>query len=62
MGERLHVSRRGVWKIIKSFEVIEVGINVVVNAHAIMKKIEQPEEVGGYDHWQMKLEKRLCHS
>lgn len=39
-------------------EVIEVGINVVVNAHAIMKKIEQPEEVGGYDHWQMKLEKK----
>ncbi len=39
-------------------DVIEVGINVVVNAHAIMKKIEQPEEVGGYDHWQMKLEKK----
>ncbi len=39
-------------------EIIEVGINVVVTAHAEIKKIEQPEEIGGYDHWQMKLEKK----
>lgn len=39
-------------------EVIEIGINVVVTAHAEIKKIEQPEEIGGYDHWQMKLEKK----
>lgn len=39
-------------------EIIEVGINVIMTAHAIIKKIEQPEEMGGYDHWQMKLEKK----
>ena len=39
-------------------DLIEKGINIVVTAHAEIKKIEQPEEVGGYDHWQMKLEKK----
>jgi adenylate kinase family enzyme len=39
-------------------DIIELGINVVVTAHAEIKKIEQPEEIGGYDHWQMKLEKK----
>ena len=39
-------------------DVIELGINVVITAHAEIKKIEQPEEIGGYDHWQMKLEKK----
>lgn len=39
-------------------ELIELGINIVCNAHAEIKKIEQPEEIGGYDHWQMKLEKK----
>lgn len=39
-------------------DVIQVGTNVVITAHAEIKKIEQPEEIGGYDHWQMKLEKK----
>lgn len=39
-------------------DVISVGIHVVITAHAEIKKIEQPEEVGGYDHWQLKLEKK----
>lgn len=39
-------------------DIIEIGINVTVIAHAEIKKIEQPEEIGGYDHWQMKLEKK----
>jgi len=39
-------------------DIIELGINVVVTAHAEIKKIEQPEEIGGYDHWQLKLEKK----
>ncbi|MGB4589001.1 MAG: ATP-binding protein [Clostridiaceae bacterium] len=38
--------------------LIEIGINIIVVAHAEIKKVEQPEEVGGYDHWQMKLEKK----
>ena len=39
-------------------DIIEIGINVVVTAHAEIKKIEQPEEIGGFDHWQLKLEKK----
>jgi hypothetical protein len=39
-------------------EIIEIGITVVVTAHAEIKKIEQPEEIGGFDHWQLKLEKK----
>lgn len=39
-------------------DLIEIGIHVTITAHAEIKKIEQPEEIGGYDHWQMKLEKK----
>ena len=39
-------------------EIIEIGINVVIIAHAEIKKVEQPEEIGGFDHWQLKLEKK----
>lgn len=39
-------------------DIVEIGINIVVTAHAEIKKIEQPEEIGGYDHWQLKLEKK----
>ena len=39
-------------------DLVEIGINIVITAHAEIKKIEQPEEIGGYDHWQMKLEKK----
>lgn len=37
---------------------IVAGINVVVTAHAAMKKIELPEERGQFDHWGMKLSKQ----
>lgn len=39
-------------------ELVDLGINVLIIAHATIKKVEQPEEIGGYDHWQMKLEKK----
>lgn len=39
-------------------EVIGVGINVVVTAHAQMRKFEQPDEMGAYDRWELKLEKK----
>ncbi len=41
-------------------EIIEIGINVVATAHSIIKKVEQPEEIGGFDHWQLKLEKKTA--
>ena len=35
--------------------VIAAGMNVVVTAHAKMRKFEQPDEMGAYDRWEMKL-------
>jgi len=40
-------------------EVIELGINVVVTAHAKMRKFEQPDEMGAYDRWEMKLSRQV---
>ena len=36
-------------------DVIAVGVNVLLTAHAQLRKVEQPEEMGGYDHWELKL-------
>ncbi|PKM69155.1 MAG: hypothetical protein CVU95_00805 [Firmicutes bacterium HGW-Firmicutes-2] len=41
-------------------EVIDVGINVVVTAHAQMRKFEQPDELGSYDRWELKLQKKTA--
>ena len=40
-------------------DLIELGINVVITAHATMRKFEQPDELGSYDRWEMKLEKKV---
>ena len=39
-------------------EVVGVGIHVVLTAHAKMRKFEQPDELGAYDRWEMKLTKQ----
>lgn len=39
-------------------ELVEMGINVVVTAHAKMRKFEQPDEMGAYDRWELKLQKQ----
>ena len=36
-------------------DVAEAGVNVVVTAHARISKFEQPDEMGAYDRWSMKL-------
>lgn len=36
-------------------EVVDGGINVVLTAHAQLKKFEQPDEMGAYDRWELKL-------
>lgn len=41
-------------------EVNDLGINVVVTAHAQMRKFEQPEETGSYDRWELKLQKKTA--
>ena len=42
----------------KLSEVINAGINVVLTAHAQMRKFEQPDEMGAYDRWELKLGKK----
>lgn len=39
-------------------EIVEKGVNVVVTAHAKMNKVEQPDEMGSYDRWELKLTKQ----
>ena len=39
---------------------IEAGINIVFTAHAAMRKFEQPDEMGAYDRWEMKLTKKTA--
>lgn len=41
-------------------EVIGKGINVVITAHAQLRKVELPEEMGAYDHWEMKTSKKVA--
>lgn len=40
--------------------IIGAGIHVVVTAHAKMRKFEQPDEMGAYDRWEMKLSKQVA--
>lgn len=42
-------------------EVIEAGINAVLTAHAVLRKFEQPDEMGSYDRWEMKLGKKTTN-
>lgn len=39
-------------------EVINVGINVLLLAHAQIRKFEQPDEMGAYDRYELKLGKK----
>lgn len=39
-------------------EVVDAGVNVVLTAHAQMRKFEQPDELGSYDRWELKLGKK----
>jgi hypothetical protein len=37
-------------------QVIKAGVNVVGTCHAKITKFEQPDEMGAYDRWEMKLQ------
>jgi len=41
-------------------DVIEKGIHVILTAHAKMRKFEQPDEMGQYDRWELKLQKQTA--
>lgn len=36
------------------------GIHVGFTAHAMMRKFEQPDEMGSYDRWEMKMSKKVA--
>ena len=36
------------------------GVNIVLVAHATMRKFEQPDELGTYDRWELKLSKKTA--
>lgn len=42
----------------KLSEIVDTGINAVLTAHAQMRKFEQPDEMGAYDRWELKLGKK----
>lgn len=37
----------------------EKGVHIVLTAHAMMRKFEQPDEMGAYDRWELKLSKKI---
>ena len=41
-------------------DVVETGINVVITAHAMTRKFEQPNEAQPYDRWELKLQKKTA--
>lgn len=36
------------------------GVHIVVNCHAMMRKFEQPDEMGAYDRWELKLSRKVA--
>lgn len=36
------------------------GVHIVLTAHAMMRKFEQPDEMGSYDRWELKLSKKTA--
>lgn len=44
----------------KLTEIIETGTYVVMTAHAKMRKVDLPDETGGFDRWEMKLGKNTA--
>ena len=41
-------------------QVIAAGINVIILAHAKMRKMELPDEAGAFDRWELKLTKQVA--
>ena len=39
-------------------KLVDKGINVVLLAHAVMRKVELPEEMGQFDKWELKLQSK----
>lgn len=39
-------------------DIVDAGVHVVLTAHAQMRKFEQPDEMGAYDRYELKLGKK----
>ena len=39
---------------------IAAGINVTIIAHAKQRKVELPDQIGAFDHWEMKLSRQVA--
>lgn len=39
--------------------LVDCGVHVVLVAHAALRKFEQPDEMGAYDRWELKLSKKV---
>lgn len=39
-------------------DLIKLGINVTLVCHATLRKFEQPDEIGSFDKWELKLQKK----
>ena len=47
-------------KLMEAFDAVkDAGMNVTIIAHAKQRKVEQPDQIGAYDHWEMKLTKQV---
>lgn len=41
-------------------DLVDVGINVVLTAHAMMRKFDRPDEASSYDRWELKLQRKTA--
>lgn len=41
-------------------EVMNSGINVIITCHAYLRKFEEPDEMGSYDRYELKLSKQIA--
>lgn len=41
-------------------EIFDKGVNVVLTAHAAISKFEQPDAMGAYDRWELKMHKKVA--
>lgn len=44
----------------KMQEMSDRGVHVGFTAHAMMRKFEQPDEMGAYDRWELKMTKKVA--
>lgn len=58
-GTRYVALSNEIIRLLKGLEMVKnAGMNVVLTAHAVQKKFELPDQVGSFDRYVLKLEKR----